>query len=265
MVNKRMRYTKKRKDKTILLTSVIMLGIVSLGITLSAYGFQKNRNKKEEKESNEIVYNPALTETQKKVAQNLIKELDKLEINSNNELDKNEDENISEIKEEIKANNEVIKNDEVIEEVATKNEVVEASTKPNKKVKFIKPVNGTVSLDYSADKVVYLKTLDEWGIHLGIDYLADIGADVKAGADGIIQKIYEDNEFGVSIVIEHGNGLTSRYSCVSDSNFVKVGDEVKQGDVIAKIARTVGIERDEGNHLHFEVLQDDVNIKPIFE
>lgn len=261
MKNKRIDYRKKRREKTFLLTSVLIIGLISFGITLSAYTFQKN--KKNDESENKIVYNSALSKEQKIVAENLVKELEKLETNQKQEELTNEtlktDEKITESK-EIKK---VVNEPESIEDV--QNEVVEVSSKPTKDIKFMKPVEGKIGLDFSYDRLVYLKTLDEWGIHCGVDFMAEIGAEVKASLDGTIKKIYEDNEFGVSIVIEHEEGLETKYSGLDNNILVQIGDEVSKGDVIAKIAKPLGIERDEGSHLHFEVLRDDVYIKPIFE
>lgn len=263
MKNKILYYRKKRKEKMFLLASVFVIGLISFGITLSAYTIQK----KKENNENKIVYNSSLSKEQKKVAENLVKELEKFEAK---EL---QDESLQseyvEIKEKVTENKEtekVVNQPEIAENVNDiSTEIVAVSTKPTKELKLIKPVEGKIGLDFSNDKVVYLKTLDEWGIHCGIDFLADVGTQVMASSDGVVQKIYEDNEFGVSIVIEHESGLVTKYSGVEANSLVQVGDEVGKGDVIAKIAKPLGIERDEGSHLHFEILKNDVNIRPTFE
>lgn len=265
MKNKILDYRKKRREKMFLLTSVFVIGLISFGITLSAYTFQKGKENNETE--NKIVYNSALSKEQKKVAENLVKELEKLETK---ELQNESSQSKSiEIKEEVTENKEIekaVSEPEIAENVNDiSTEIVAVSTKPIKEIEFEKPVEGKIGLDFSNDKVVYLKTLDEWGIHCGVDFLADVGTEVKASSDGIVQKIYEDNEFGVSIVIEHESGLMTKYSGVDANSLVQVGDEVSKGDVIAKIAKPLGIERDEGSHLHFEVLKNDVNIKPTFE
>lgn len=265
MRNNRFNYRKKRKEKMFLLTSVLVIGLISFGITLGAYTFQKGKENNETE--SKIVYNSALSKEQKKVAENLVKELEKLEIKeSQEELIQNESSEIEEKIEEIKEIEKAFDEPQILENSEnTTNEVIAVSTKPTKELKLIKPVEGKVGLDFSNDKVVYLKTLDEWGIHCGIDFLADVGTQVMASSDGVVQKIYEDNEFGVSIVIEHEDGVITKYSGVEANSLVQVGDKVCQGDVIAKIAKPLGIERDEGSHLHFEVLKNDINIKPTFE
>ncbi len=262
MKNKRIDYRKKRKEKMVLLTSVLVVGLISFGITLSVYSFQKNKIVEDKKSESKVVYNSALSEEQKRVAENLVKELEKLENVPQKDNIQNDDltSEISSNVEKIIDEPEVLENSEIVED-----NIVQVSTKPAKEIKFIKPVDGKVGLDFSNDKVVYLKTLDEWGIHCGVDFLAEVGTKVKASSDGIVQKIYEDNEFGVSIVIEHESGLITKYSGVEGNTMVQVGDKVKQGDIIAQIAKPIGIEREEGSHLHFEVLENEVNIKPTFD
>ena len=46
--------------------------------------------------------------------------------------------------------------------------------------------------------------------------------------------------------------------------YVKVGDKVKQGDVIGKVSTSAKGESNDGNHLHFEVLVDNVKTDPTF-
>ena len=60
---------------------------------------------------------------------------------------------------------------------------------------------------------------------------------------------YLEKYQGKVIVINHNGKLWTLYSHNS-SNDVKVGQRVKQGDVIAKVGRTG---RATANHLHFEV------------
>lgn len=262
MKNKILDYRKKRREKMFLLTSVFVIGLISFGITLSAYSFQKNKTVDGKKSESKVVYNSALSEEQKKVAENLVKELEKLENMPKEDSIQNEEATgeVSLNVEKIVEESEVLENSEIVE-----NNIVQVSTKPTKEIKFAKPVEGKIGLDFSNDKVVYLKTLDEWGIHCGIDFLANVGTEVKASFDGVVQKIYEDNEFGVTIVIEHENGVVTKYSGVEANSLVQVGDEVEKGDVIATIAKPIGIECDEGSHLHFEVLENDISIKPAFE
>ncbi|MDO5116341.1 MAG: M23 family metallopeptidase [Synergistaceae bacterium] len=89
--------------------------------------------------------------------------------------------------------------------------------------------------------------------HTGIDLLAPKGTPVLAVLDGVVEVVSNGGAgfrgYGKVIVINHSEKLWTLYSHNS-SNEVKVGQRVKQGDMIAKVGRTG---RATANHLHFEV------------
>ncbi len=66
----------------------------------------------------------------------------------------------------------------------------------------------------------------------GILYTAENAYDVIATLDGKVSEVKEDEILGNVVVIEHSNDLKTTYQSLSDVK-VKVGDEVKQGDIIA--------------------------------
>ena len=66
----------------------------------------------------------------------------------------------------------------------------------------------------------------------GTLYTSENTYDVVAVLDGKVSEVKEDEILGNVIVIEHNNELKTTYQSVNDVK-VKVGDEVKQGDVIA--------------------------------
>ena len=85
--------------------------------------------------------------------------------------------------------------------------------------------------------------------HDGIDIAAPYGTEIFASADGKVIKSEESTVGdGNHVVIEHANGYYTLYGHCSKL-LVKEGDEVKQGDLIAKIGSTGN---STGNHLHFE-------------
>ena len=66
----------------------------------------------------------------------------------------------------------------------------------------------------------------------GTLYTSENTYDIVAVLDGKVSEVKEDEILGNVIVIEHNNELKTTYQSVNDVK-VKVGDEVKQGDVIA--------------------------------
>ena len=88
-------------------------------------------------------------------------------------------------------------------------------------------------------------------MHTGIDIGADKGASIVAANKGTVIMAHYDKSggYGNMVVIDHGDGITTLYAHASKL-LVKVGDEVKAGQVIAKVGST-GLST--GNHLHFEI------------
>jgi murein DD-endopeptidase MepM/ murein hydrolase activator NlpD len=84
--------------------------------------------------------------------------------------------------------------------------------------------------------------------HSGTDLKTKPNDNILAAFDGEV--VFSDNYYGYGnlIRIKHANGLETYYSHNS-KNFVKVGDHVKAGDVIALTGRTG---RATTEHLHFE-------------
>lgn len=256
----------KFKERLILFGGTIGIGAISLAITLTVYNIQISKNPKVDyKDETKIVYNDGLTEAQRVVAENLIAELNKLEVEADNKKDENVNDNpsnetsTSDINQEDEGTEEVTKNDIEIE-----TEIVETFAKADKKISFIKPVEGDIGMIFSDEKLVYSKTLNEWLTHKALDILAEEGTDVKVSADGTVKDIYEDTKYGFTIVVEHDNGYVTKYSGVKEDNSLKIGMNLKQGDVISQISEACGFEIGEGSHLHFEALKDGVNIEPEF-
>jgi len=128
--------------------------------------------------------------------------------------------------------------------------------------KFIMPVPGEVSFEYAQDRLVYSKTLEEWRTHSGVDLAADRGTPVKAAADGTVSEIKSDPRFGVTILVDHQNGIKTVYANLAADDMVTPNQKVKQGDVIGSIGNSAYFESAERPHLHFEVLKNDEPVNP---
>lgn len=94
--------------------------------------------------------------------------------------------------------------------------------------------------------------------HKGVDLAANCGTSIFAVAGGTVTYAGFDGDYGYSVIIDHGNGLSTRYAHAS-SLCVSKGDKVTQGDLIALVGRT-GYAT--GNHLHFEVMVNGSNVDP---
>lgn len=94
----------------------------------------------------------------------------------------------------------------------------------------------------------------------GVDYTSKNEFDINSIADGTVVSITKDDIVGNTIKIEHNNNLISVYQSVKDV-LVKENDQVTIGQVIAK-SGTNSIGSELGNHLHFELYQDNILVNP---
>ena len=95
--------------------------------------------------------------------------------------------------------------------------------------------------------------------HTGIDFAGKAGAEVVAVADGVVTWSAKRYGYGLMVEINHGNGYATRYAHNSE-NLVDVGEEVKKGQVVARMGKTG---RATGPNLHFEVLRDGRRVNPV--
>jgi murein DD-endopeptidase MepM/ murein hydrolase activator NlpD len=95
-------------------------------------------------------------------------------------------------------------------------------------------------------------------LHTGLDYPADLGTPVRAAAGGVVQSADWHAEYGQLVVLDHGNGLATRYAHLSKV-LVAPGDLVRRGQPIGKVGSSG---RSTGPHLHFEVLVEGVPQNP---
>jgi murein DD-endopeptidase MepM/ murein hydrolase activator NlpD len=117
------------------------------------------------------------------------------------------------------------------------------------------PVNAEVTSDFGfrRDPINRRRRL-----HRGIDFDADRGTLVHAAAAGRVITARRKGGYGKVVIIDHGNGLETRYAHLSKL-LVERGDLVRAG---AEIARVGSSGRVTGPHLHFEVWRDGKAIDP---
>ena len=94
--------------------------------------------------------------------------------------------------------------------------------------------------------------------HKGMDLAADRGTGIYASAAGTVVSAGFDGAYGYSVVVDHGNGLKTRYAHASALKVAK-GARVEQGDLLALVGNTGN---STGNHLHYEVLINDTRVNP---
>ena len=98
----------------------------------------------------------------------------------------------------------------------------------------------------------------EGAFHSGVDIGSSYGAKIIAPADGIVTITEVMGGYGKAIVIDHGNGISTRYGHLS-GYAVTSGQRVNRGDVIGFVGESG---RSTGPHLHYEVRINDVPVNP---
>jgi len=92
--------------------------------------------------------------------------------------------------------------------------------------------------------------------HTGIDIGAPIGTEIRAPAPGTVVFAGRQAEYGVTLIIDHGNDTKSLYGHLSKLNVV-ADQKIQRGDLIALSGNTG---RSSGPHLHYEI---QVNGQPV--
>jgi murein DD-endopeptidase MepM/ murein hydrolase activator NlpD len=121
---------------------------------------------------------------------------------------------------------------------------------------FIWPVSGKVTSHYGVNRVL---NGTDGGIHWGVDIAVKSGTPVKAPACGTV--VFTDADIplsGGTLILDHGQGLTSTFIHLSGFK-KKVGDKVKQGDVLATSGSTG---RTTGPHLDWRMNYFEVRVDP---
>ena len=131
----------------------------------------------------------------------------------------------------------------------------------NETAKMINPyTDTTVTIgknyyDYKADAKTQEKSIiyhdNTYLQNSGTDFISQNTFDVVAVLDGSVTDVKEDDTLGKVVEIKHDNGYVSIYQSLSEVS-VKKGDIITQGQVIGK-SGTNELDKDIGNHLHFEL------------
>ena len=115
---------------------------------------------------------------------------------------------------------------------------------------FAWPATGRISSNYGL----------RWGrTHHGIDLAVPIGTTVRAAAAGKVIFSGTQSGYGRLVIIDHGNGITTRYGHNSKL-LVSVGQWVEAGERIALSGNTGN---STGPHLHFEIRINGSSVDPL--
>jgi murein DD-endopeptidase MepM/ murein hydrolase activator NlpD len=113
------------------------------------------------------------------------------------------------------------------------------------------PLRGFMTRGYSDDST------DEG--HPGIDIACAIGVPVLATAAGKVASAGFDSVYGLMVIVDHGNGVSTLYGHNSEL-LVRAGDEVVAG---SKIALSGNTGKSSAPHLHYEIRENGNAVNPL--
>ena len=111
------------------------------------------------------------------------------------------------------------------------------------------------------DNTVYFKTLDQYKYNPAVLFAVGEGSPVTACADGQVVKIFNNEEIGVAVVLDLGNGYQATYGQLAAYS-VGIGDYVEANQVFATVGRPTKYYVEEGNNLYFALEKDGVAVNP---
>jgi murein DD-endopeptidase MepM/ murein hydrolase activator NlpD len=100
----------------------------------------------------------------------------------------------------------------------------------------------------------------EKSFHTGVDIGLPTGTPILAGGTGIVTQAADRGGYGLTVVIDYGNGITALYAHCSVL-LVSAGHPVETGDVIALVGSTGN---STGPHLHMEIMKNGQYLNPLF-
>ena len=148
------------------------------------------------------------------------------------------------------------------EPVAQPSRETAAVSQPAARV-FAWPVKGELIRDFSLAVLALDPTMGDWRTHNGLDIGASLGTKVLAIAAGTVAEIYEDGLMGTTVVVDHGEGLTSTYCNLASQATVEPGDNVETGTVLGAVGDSTIGESGLTAHLHLEVSKNGQAVDPM--
>ncbi len=116
----------------------------------------------------------------------------------------------------------------------------------------VAPIEGKITSRYGVRSNLRKST------HTGLDISAVQGTPIKVIADGTVTAASYNGSYGNLIKVDHGNGVETWYAHTSKM-YVKKGETVKAGDVIAAVGSTGN---STGPHLHLEIRINGEHVNP---
>lgn len=124
------------------------------------------------------------------------------------------------------------------------------------------PLQGDVILSYSMDQTVYFATLEQYKYNPALVIAGKVNDPVKAAATGRITDISTNEETGVTVTMDLGDGYRAVYGQLKEVLY-KEGATVEAGNAIGYIAEPTKYYSVEGSNLYFALEKDGEPVNPM--
>ena len=245
-----MNFSKKSGKKRAAIAAVVcFVAAIAITGTYTFNDYKKSKIEKElamaEEESvvSEIVSNTEEVEEKKSETDILEEEVPEEEVS----------EEIPEEKNGVSSNEE-----KVTEEVSVSNAV---NINFNDGSMILWPIAGELLMDYSMDKTVYFKTLDQYKYNPALVIAAAENDQIIAGAAGIVKSIDNSAQTGTTVNVDLGNGYEAFYGQLQNV-LVKTGEYVEATTALGYVAEPTKYYSSEGTNVYFEMRKDGQPVNP---
>lgn len=120
----------------------------------------------------------------------------------------------------------------------------------------VQPTEGRISSSFGLRRVFNGQARRP---HSGMDIAAPTGTPVLSALNGKIAAIGDYYFNGKTVIVDHGQGLTTLYCHLSSTEALKVGDKVAAGDKLGEVGATGRVT---GPHLHWTVTLNGARVDP---
>lgn len=124
------------------------------------------------------------------------------------------------------------------------------------------PVEGQVLLDYNMEHTIYFPTLNEYKYSPAIAVGAEEGTPVLAVANGKVVSVVNNEETGLTMTVDLGNGYQAVYGQLKDTAFEPEG-YMEAGATLGYVSEPTKYYSKEGSNLYFAMTKDGVSIDPL--
>jgi murein DD-endopeptidase MepM/ murein hydrolase activator NlpD len=101
-----------------------------------------------------------------------------------------------------------------------------------------------------------------WSRHRALDISNGQRPQYWASEAGVVELSGWQGAYGLTIIVNHGNGFQTRYAHSSEL-YVAAGDRVERGQIIGRVGNTGRVYGATGNHIHFELIKNGVKLDPV--